>query len=979
MWNQSQGDVCHRNCQRVWQLWASRILPVLLLLTLSAPAHAQTTTGTTANGLVYASSSGTVSITGYKGTGGAVSISGTINGLPVTSIGNSAFESTNLTSVTIPGSVTAIGTEAFWQCTSLTGITIPDNVTSIGSEAFWGCTSLTSGTIGNGVTSIQGSTFYGCNKLTSMKIGTSVTEIGNTAFYNCGLTSVTIPDSVTAIDSYAFESCAKLTSVSIGKGVTSIGTEAFWQCTSLTGITIPDNVTSIGSEAFWGCTSLKSAIFMGNAPTMGSSVFSSVASGFTVFYLNGRTGFNSPTWTDSVGDIYPAYCSWPTVSSTSQPVAALTTIQCVASTQLRVYDGDLHIFGYGGIVDTSKPTIVLTHGWNSSPDQFTDLAGAILSCTNVNILAWDWSGDADSGWNLGYSDSRIPNQGKALGQTLSSLLGSNYNNKIHFIGHSLGTMVNAAAINITSSNIRNAIIQDTLFDDAEVADITTCSWISPIPSPSTYEYIDNYVACIGYVHSQAINIVLDPPIGTNDVAFHGYPVTWYQNSVTGSSGFTIPTNAGFSISMIGNPSVLATGTYKSFANTYYEGATNGFMQKLLNETEAEVLLALHKETVALSSIGQVTAGWFSGIVQTSGSVALNLDSINGIIIPLTKATTVTSAVKVGEMTPAIQTTTGAPAYVWIPINIPAGAQTMTFNFTFNNLSAGDYLTAGINSTQVFALESQFSPNGQIQTSPQINVSQWAGQSVVLFLGLNVVDANNIGGNVTVQNITFNIGAPVSTITSNLSVTGTNGASIIYNTTATNSPTSFTASGLPSGLTISSSTGMILGTALQTGLFTVTINTINSSGTNSGTLLFTILDTINTWQQAHFNSTELTNQQICGNTACPANDNIPNLMKYAIGLDPHTPSVQGLPKVGVLTTGTNSFLTLKYNQYIFASGITLFPEVSSDLQTWQSGTGTTTVLGVSDNADGVTQSVIVQDLTPISSSSKRFIRLKVTKP
>ncbi|MBQ9084209.1 MAG: leucine-rich repeat domain-containing protein [Clostridia bacterium] len=50
----------------------------------------------------------------------------------------------NLTSVTIPDSVTSIGSYAFYDCDSLTSVTIPDSVTSIGRYAFYYCDSLTS-------------------------------------------------------------------------------------------------------------------------------------------------------------------------------------------------------------------------------------------------------------------------------------------------------------------------------------------------------------------------------------------------------------------------------------------------------------------------------------------------------------------------------------------------------------------------------------------------------------------------------------------------------------------------------------------------------------------------------------------------------------------------------------------------------------------------------------------------------------------
>ena len=104
----------------------------------------------------YSTDGSAITITGYTGTGGAVAIPNTINGLPVTSIGVSAFYNcTSLTSVTIPGSVISIRDYVFKDCTSLTSVTIPSSVTSIGVYAFGYCTSLTSVTIPDSVTSIS--------------------------------------------------------------------------------------------------------------------------------------------------------------------------------------------------------------------------------------------------------------------------------------------------------------------------------------------------------------------------------------------------------------------------------------------------------------------------------------------------------------------------------------------------------------------------------------------------------------------------------------------------------------------------------------------------------------------------------------------------------------------------------------------------------------------------------------------------------
>ena len=211
----------------------------------------------------------------------------------VTSVGSSAFYNcSGLTSVTIPNSVTSIGDYAFYGCSGLTNIAIPESVTSIGSSAFYGCSGITSVTIPTSicsrkmsdvfpdlyttitnviisasVTNIGASAFSGCTGLTSVTIPDSVTSIGNRAFQGCsGLTSVTIPDSVTSIGGDAFNGCSRLTSVTIPDSVTSIGGQAFYGCSGLTSVTIPDSVTSIGYSAFIFCSSLSSFVVgAGNA------------------------------------------------------------------------------------------------------------------------------------------------------------------------------------------------------------------------------------------------------------------------------------------------------------------------------------------------------------------------------------------------------------------------------------------------------------------------------------------------------------------------------------------------------------------------------------------------------------------------------------------------------------------------------------------------------------------------------------------
>ncbi len=192
-------------------------------------------------------------------------------GVPVTSIGNYAFDGcTYLTEITIHDSVTNIGYYAFNWCKSLTEIKVPDSVISIGYNAFNSCASLTEIKIPDSVTSIGDDAFSYCTSLTEINVSENNSEycsINGVLFnkdktelytYPCGKTDkkYVIPDSVTSVGKRAFEPCKDLTEITIPDSVTSIGEYVFVLCEGLTRITIPDSVASIGNCAFSGCTSL---------------------------------------------------------------------------------------------------------------------------------------------------------------------------------------------------------------------------------------------------------------------------------------------------------------------------------------------------------------------------------------------------------------------------------------------------------------------------------------------------------------------------------------------------------------------------------------------------------------------------------------------------------------------------------------------------------------------------------------------------
>ena len=260
-----------------------------------------------------------VTYTSYSGNNysGSVTIPSTVtyNGITysVTRIGLLAFaDCDNLTSVTIPNSVTSIASEAFLG-TNLTSISIPESVILIESSAFSRCKGLTSMIIPKNVISIESSIFYGCENLSSIKVDeentvydsrnncnaiieknanvliagckntiipNDIAAIGEGAFAKCsGLTSVTIPNKVISIGGGAFYGCTGLTSITIPNKVTSIGEGAFAECTCLTSITIPNSVTSIEAGAFAECTNLTSITCLAEMPPVISEKYSGCSCG----------------------------------------------------------------------------------------------------------------------------------------------------------------------------------------------------------------------------------------------------------------------------------------------------------------------------------------------------------------------------------------------------------------------------------------------------------------------------------------------------------------------------------------------------------------------------------------------------------------------------------------------------------------------------------------------------------------------------
>ena len=195
---------------------------------------------------------------------------------------------------------------------NISTVNIGDSVQIIPANFILGLKNVTSITIPNSVTEIGDCAFYECSGLTSITIPNSVTAIGNFAFSFCsGLTSITIPNSVTEIGEFAFECCSGLTEITIPSSVNHIDRDAFWGCTALT--TLNYNAISADFECHFG--DCESPFYESNLSTVniGDSV-----QRIPAYFVYGINTLKSINFNNSVIEIgYAAF--WDTSWYEDQP------------------------------------------------------------------------------------------------------------------------------------------------------------------------------------------------------------------------------------------------------------------------------------------------------------------------------------------------------------------------------------------------------------------------------------------------------------------------------------------------------------------------------------------------------------------------------------------------------------------------------------------------------------------------------------
>jgi surface antigen/pimeloyl-ACP methyl ester carboxylesterase len=456
-------------------------------------------------------------------------------------------------------------------------------------------------------------------------------------------------------------------------------------------------------------------------------------------------------------------------------------------------------------LDPNRMTIVLTHGWNSS---YTDWPAAMAPLFALgsrtptpNIVAWDWEKDAASDLpHISWPVSKIPAQGDLLGKGLLAQLGPNYSQPIHFIGHSLGALVNARAADYLHGDgprpptkgvnaFQPANTQMTLFDEAELApefmnhDLSSLWGMIfglPVPvdlfcgnaMPKRSRWADNYVSAIGLLYSNAANVILTKNLPGYEpdilawtaaiTAFHSYPYGWYDLTVPVCSAALMGDQWSFEQS--GFSSAPATNS------VFLQTADVSPMDLVQTDMQSGSRLLYLRYGKEAASLGIAAGGSLvDGEVQVEGQV---LGEVGSVLLPgATTLYMLLQTVRGGGLLhpnglPANSPNddsggggTNAPAFAWIPLAVPSNAVSMSFDFMLQGDGQDDSFAVALGGTNVLSLAMSLIQTNVTLSSGLIDVSQWAGQTVELFLG--IVGGTSTNASLTAGGISFYAVVPPS--------------------------------------------------------------------------------------------------------------------------------------------------------------------------------------------------------------------------
>jgi pimeloyl-ACP methyl ester carboxylesterase len=441
----------------------------------------------------------------------------------------------------------------------------------------------------------------------------------------------------------------------------------------------------------------------------------------------------------------------------------------IPTNHLKVFSGGK--FQSGIALNPSRMTIVMTHGFMGSPNDWaTNMATYILAHVSVstpNIVAWDWSSEAGTNLaDLPVVSTKVLGQGFALATNLLAALGTSYSQPIHFIGHSLGTLVNSAAANYLQGDAPNNAhqyfnptnTQMTLFDEAEAGPQLADALVAlqnhqqdvrvfyDTPIPARAAWIDNYISAFGLPHPEAANVILTkgaifvaPDLNSfinAVISFHGYPYVWYDDSVTNSTGSSALMGYRWSFEKNNLSGMPATNTM------FIQTSVNPELTLQQTNFDYGVNVLIGRLPVYVGDVGvSVFAAALNNAARIVGQVTGSIWSTTGMIINLVTGGGGSSQIQsldaqpMGGPMPLGGSAANTPAYAWIPLAVPPNTVSMSFDFMLQGNGSNDNFEVALNGTNVLSLATSMIQTNVTLNSGLIGVSQYAGTNVELFLGI----------------------------------------------------------------------------------------------------------------------------------------------------------------------------------------------------------------------------------------------------
>lgn len=192
-----------------------------------------------------------------------------LDGVSITSIGDSAFKEATAKSIEIPEGVVSIGNSAF-QSANIDTIILPVGVETIGDSAFESCTATTID-IKDGLKSI-GTRAFILTSITSINLPAGLETLGTFAFNSSKLVDLTLPSSIKDVGRNSFGGCENLGNVVLEEGIVFDKTQVFSGST-IEHITLPNGLTSIPESTFTNCRINSELIIPDTVESIGDMAF----------------------------------------------------------------------------------------------------------------------------------------------------------------------------------------------------------------------------------------------------------------------------------------------------------------------------------------------------------------------------------------------------------------------------------------------------------------------------------------------------------------------------------------------------------------------------------------------------------------------------------------------------------------------------------------------------------------------------------